>query len=133
MQYLRCMYGAGGGGCVCVCVCGGGGGACIGQVKGCHGPTILFSPMLPIWAGGVAGVGVQHPGVTLSWYIFSHLALFPLLKHFFYLYKADTVCSDSLIFVLFHFFCISWCWKLFPWAVGYRHLRCYFYIYLFHL
>ena len=30
------------------------------------------------------------------------------------------------IFVLSHYFYISWCWKLFPQAVGYGHLWCYF-------
>ena len=34
-------------------------------------------------------------------------------------------CESLLIFVLFHFY-ISWCQKLFPWAVGYGYLRCYF-------
>ena len=36
-------------------------------------------------------------------------------------------CSESIpICVLFHYFYISWCWKIFPQAVGYGHLWCYF-------
>ena len=39
-------------------------------------------------------------------------------------------CSESIpVFVLFHYFYISWCCKLFLRVVGYGHLCCYFFIF----
>ena len=53
--------------------------------------------------------------------------LFSLLKHYLDLLYTWH-CTESIpICVLFHYFYISWCWKLFPQAVGCRHLWCYFF------
>ena len=53
--------------------------------------------------------------------------LFSLLEHDLNLYITDTtlkvfpiLCTVSLLLI------ISWCWKLFPQAVVYRHLWCYY-------
>ena len=57
---------------------------------------------------------------------FLSLKLFSLLKHYWDLISDAVFSEGALIFILFYFFCISWCQKLFRRDVGYGDLQCYF-------